>query len=48
MRKLAADELIRLDGFHEYQLIDGQLYETTDEYVEVPPGEEIRVESKEE
>lgn len=44
MRKLKPDEPILLDGFHEYQLIDGELYETTNEYVEVSPSGEIRVE----
>ncbi len=43
MRELGKDEEILLNGFHEYQLIDGELWETTDEYIEVLPGEEIRV-----
>jgi len=43
MRKLEPNELIRFDGFHEYQVIDGEWYETTDEYHEILPDDSIEV-----
>ena len=46
MRKLLPNEQFLLNGFHEYQLIDREWWETTDEYIEVPPNEEIHVESE--